>query len=109
MSSLLGSCLLFSEKKKASMAGYYNSSIISYQFEMYPDSTFCLRTIGTQCGTWKIKEDTFFLFEREDNNQIVGKIHQGKCLYGISMYQILKEMDLKTFNPPKVIVYPKPR
>jgi hypothetical protein len=105
---LLVSCTSKQPPKKAFIAGYFDSGMIFYQFEMYPDSSYCLDIIGSEHGIWKVENDTFLLFENENLKEPIAKIFELKCFYGKEGHRILTKMNLKAFDPPKVIVYPKP-
>lgn len=106
---LLISCISDEPKKEAFIAGYYDSGILFYQFEMYPDSSYCLDILGAEYGIWKVEKDTFLLFENENLKTPIAKIFELKCFYGMKGHGILRRMYLKVFDPPKVIVYPKSR
>jgi hypothetical protein len=58
-------------------------------------------------GIWKVENDTFLLFEKENLKEPIAKIFELKCFYAKGGYGILTKMNLKAFDPPKVIVYPK--
>lgn len=102
------SCTSNQPRKEAFIAGYFDSSIIFYQFEMYPDSSYCLDIIGSGYGIWSVKNDTFLLFKKDNLKEPIAKIFELKCFYGKEGHRILKQMNLKAFDPPKVIVYPRP-
>ncbi|MBL4649039.1 MAG: hypothetical protein JKY03_04855 [Aureispira sp.] len=101
------SCTSNQPRKEAFIAGCFDSGIIFYQFEMYPDSSYCLDILGPKYGIWSVKNDTFLLFEKDNLKEPIAKIFELKCFYGKGGHGILRQMNLKAFNPPKVIVYPK--
>lgn len=101
------SCTSRQPEKVAFIAGYFDSGMIFYQFEMYLDSSYCLDILGAECGIWKVEKDTFLLFEKENLKEPMAKIFELKCFYGKGGHGILRRMNLKAFDPPKVIVYPK--
>ena len=45
---LLMSCTFTQPRKEAFIAGCFDSGLLFYQFEMYPDSTYCLDIIGPE-------------------------------------------------------------
>lgn len=104
---LLIGCTSTQSKKAAFIAGYFDSGMLFYQFEMYPDSSYCLDILGSEYGIWKVENDTFLLFEKENLTEPIAKIFELKCFYGKGGHGILRRMNLKAFDPPKVIVYPK--
>jgi hypothetical protein len=104
---LLVSCTSKKPKKAAFMASWFDSGIIFYQFEMYPDSSYCLDILGPEYGIWKVENDTFLLFEEDNLKEPIAKIFELKCFYGKGGHGILRRMNLKAFDPPKIIVYPK--
>lgn len=108
---VLSSCSKTESRKAAFMAGYYESSIIDYKFEMYPDSTFFLRRgLGKDKGIWQQEKDTFLLFIQDTlEMKLIAKITNSKAEVYVNEFRILKEMNLKTFSPPIIVQYPKPR
>ncbi|CAA6823052.1 MAG: Unknown protein [uncultured Aureispira sp.] len=104
---LLTSCRTKEVKKKAFIASYYDSGMLFYTFEMYPDSSYRLGIIGPEYGVWKVEQDTFLLFESSNLESPIAKIFELECFYAQGGYRILRKMTLKAFEPPQVIVYPK--
>jgi hypothetical protein len=99
------SCITKEQLKAAFIAGFYESSIFHYKFEMYPDSTFCLNNgLSKDIGEWVYENDTFFLYLEDSSKlNLVAKINNLKVENFKHKFRILKNMKLKSFSPSKII------
>ena len=100
---LLSSCLS-KNKKHSSFGGYASGSITDYHLEGFVDSTFRLTNTIDIKGTWKMDKDTIYLLV--DDLQCA-KISMDKNV-SVSCHElnILKQMEIKIFDPPTILKFP---
>ncbi|MEN0048542.1 MAG: hypothetical protein AAF806_15875 [Bacteroidota bacterium] len=113
---VIGGIFLYLKKvntitKKAVLAGYAKGGIVDYQLLLYEDSTYYLSTLQlvgyNGQDEWIVDNDTIKL---KYENSIAAKIYERKFFeYTNSKFKCISIMELKHFEPLKIVKFPSSR
>lgn len=91
-------------EKPSVIAGYGEATFFDIHLMLYPDSTYYYSRTDQQ-GTWIQSADTIIL-ERQDTVQAT-LVKLKAVEINNPDYHWLRMMQIKEFNPPKVVTFPK--
>jgi len=95
--------------KEAIYAGYAEGTMIDYKLLLFEDSTYYLSTLDLieykGRKEWREVNDTIQL---EFENEIVARLYKSELIeYKHDNFRCLSIMEIKEFDPPKIVEFPK--
>lgn len=106
---LLYGCLSKQERKPSILAGYLSGSVVFFTLEIHVDSTYTydLGLGDKKRGRWTIQNDTFRLYDELSPDSISAIIVNQKARGLHQEYFPLENLKMKSFDPPKVVIFPE--
>lgn len=92
-------------KKPSAIAGYAEATFFDAHLLLYPDSTYYYSRSSDQ-GNWIQSSDSIILHGTDSINAILVNLKPVEIRN--PDYHWLNLMEIKEFNPPKVVTFPKP-